>query len=218
MIRINLLPQGKKAAASAAASPSAQTTLWAVVYLAVALLWCVGLTVIYFVYDGRLEAQVQRNEALNERIDTLEQKSRGLEALQKKLARSKELERIVDQLQDARTGPARMLAELSNILSKSEGPSIDPAKLEQIRRENPLAGYNENWDVQRLWVTSFQENDRDCRITGRGKTNEDVAEFLRRLSLSKLFADITLTKTHMVDDDETGLSLIGFELTCEVRY
>jgi hypothetical protein len=55
-------------------------------------------------------------------------------------------------------------------------------------------------------------------MTGQGKTNEDVAEFLRRLALSEVFETVTLTKTEATEDNASGLSFIGFELTCRVRY
>ena len=74
------------------------------------------------------------------------------------------------------------------------------------------------WDSRRLWLTSFEEDNRICNIKGRGKTKEDVAEFLRRLSLSESFENVELQKTEATEDPETRLPLIGFELTCQVRY
>lgn len=215
MIRINLLPQarGRKAAA-----PSGSAAVWMVVYLVGAVVWCIGLGVVYFVYQDQLEEQQQQNAALQQQIQVMEQKSARLDEVKAALERSKQLEAIVDELNRGRTGPTRVLMELSNILSEGEGPSIDPQKLERLRRENPLAGYNRSWDVRRLWLDSFREEHRECRITGRGKSNEDVAEFLRRLALSELFERVTLQRTEMTKDDEIELALIGFELTCEVDY
>ena len=108
--------------------------------------------------------------------------------------------------------------ELSKTLSRDRGPTIDPQALERLRQNNPLANFNRNWDVRRLWLTSFEEENRECRIVGLGRTNEDVAEFLQRLSLSELFENVTLQKTESATDQGTGLSLIGFELTARVRY
>ena len=59
---------------------------------------------------------------------------------------------------------------------------------------------------------------RQVRIHGLGKTNEDVAEFLRRLTLSESFADVHLDKTEAIEHAETHLQLIRFELTAQVRY
>jgi type IV pilus assembly protein PilN len=87
-----------------------------------------------------------------------------------------------------------------------------------MREENPLAGYNESWDVRRLWLTRFEEIDRECKINGMGRSNEDVAEFLRRLTLSQIYDDVTLQRTRAASDPETGLATVGFDITCKVRY
>jgi type IV pilus assembly protein PilN len=110
--------------------------------------------------------------------------------------------------------------ELSQILSPPPGggPTIDPEALEEMRRDNPLAGFNRSWDPRRLWLKSFEETDGNCKITGLGRTNEDVAEMLRRLALSELFTGVTLTKTQSTTVAGLGLSLISFELTCQVSY
>ena len=73
--------------------------------------------------------------------------------------------------------------------------------------------------MRRLWVTHFEEESRQCRMHAvRGRTNEDVAEFLRRLALSELFDQVTLQRTEATQDRESGLELISFELTCQVTY
>ena len=108
--------------------------------------------------------------------------------------------------------------ELSRVLSAGRGPTVNPDVLEQMRRENPLAGYNPGWDIRRLWLESFQERSGDCQMSGKGKTNEDVAEFLRRLSLSEVFDDVTLVSTDSGKDAASGLPIVGFSLTCKVRY
>jgi Tfp pilus assembly protein PilN len=56
------------------------------------------------------------------------------------------------------------------------------------------------------------------QIHGAGRTNEDVAEFLRRLTLSDLFAQVTLTKTEAAEDEATHLDVINFELAATVNY
>jgi type IV pilus assembly protein PilN len=216
MIRINLLPQAK--VRGRAAGPSGSTALWLVIYLVGGALWSVGLSVVYFSHQGKLDEQLQANAALQQRIETLKKKTERLEEVRARLERSRQLEEVVSDLNRRRTGPARVLRELSSILSEGGGPSIDPHELERLRRDNPLAGYNRNWDVRRLWISSFHEDRRECRIQGRGKSNEDVAEFLRRLALSDLFARVTLQRTEMVADRDTKVPLIGFELTCEVTY
>ena len=217
MIRINLLPVSKKPA-RATGGPSGSAQTWGIIYAVVAVLWCIGLGLVYYVYTGELEEQQQRNRALRVRIDQLLEKSEHLDEVNAKIEASKQLEAVVAELDKARTGPSRVMMELTKILSKDGGPTIDPEALEQLRRDNPYASFNRSWDVRRLWLTSFREENRECEIEGVGRTNEDVAEFLRRLALSELFTEVTLTKTEATRASEGNLELISFQLTCRVTY
>jgi len=219
MIRINLLPQTKRAVrTSSGGGSSGSTNLWVGVYLVGIVLWGAALGVLYFMKSGDLEQQVALNNNLRAEIEQVRTKSARLEEVRAELEQSYALEEVVGELNKARTGPVRALMELSQILSTQGGPTIDPQALEEMRRENPLAGFNRSWDVRRLWVTHFEEENRRCRITGRGRTNEDVAEFLRRLALSELFDEVTLERTEAVNDTELDVEFIGFELTCQVTY
>lgn len=213
MIRINLLPASKRAAA-ATSSGSAQ--LWGVVYLVGVGLTIMALLFVYFVYDGKLEEQNDENARLQREINDMRQRSRRLDEVKAELERSHQLEQIVDELNRARSGPLRVMMELSNVLSSSAGPTIAPGRLEQLRQENPLAGFNPSWDVRRLSIASFVELDRTVTVRGKGRTNEDVAEFLRRLALSELFSEVTLTRTEA--KNVAGLDIIEFEMTCKVTY
>ncbi len=211
MIRINLLPRARTAQGGG-------SNVWVSVYAGAALLWCVALGILYFLTDAELEEQQNQNRVLAQQVQAMRRKSAKLEQLEAALERSKQLEALVEELNRARTGPARVFHEMSRILSQGGGPSIETQRLETLRRDNPLAGFNPNWDVRRLWLTAFEEEDRSCRVTGEGKTNEDIAEFIRRLSLSDLFDEVALTKTTMTEHKEAGVELISFELTCKVRY
>ncbi len=225
MIRINLAAQSKRAARVAA--PSGGVEKWAAIYFGMLVVWLGVLAVIYFSFDGKLSEQMAANNALQTQITALRTKSARLEEVQGQLEASRSLEQIVDELNKARTGPVRAMMELSRILSlcppenpgcEDVGPTIDPQELEELRRDNPYATYNRSWDVRRLWLTHFEEENRACRMRGLGRSNEDVAEFLRRLSLSELFGEVMLQRTEAVTDRETSLEMIGFELTCQVTY
>jgi type IV pilus assembly protein PilN len=218
MIRINLVPQNKRAARATA--PAGGGQVWAAVYFFGTLVFMGILAVVYFAKDGELSEQRQANQQLQTTITEIRARSARLEEVQAQLAASRQLEEVVAELNRARTGPTRALMELGRILSIGEnaGPTIDPAALEELRRTNPLAGYNRSWDARRLWITSFTEESRQCRMIGMGRTNEDVAEFLRRLSLSELFENVTLQRTEAKEDPDSELPVIAFELTCQVSY
>ena len=127
MIRINLLPQTRKQAAGAA--PPGGSLVWAVLYIVVPVLVCVALAVVYISANGKLDEQKQRNAALQTETQALTQKSVRLDDVKAQLERSKQLESVVNDLNRARIGPARVLMELSKILSIDGGPTIDPRKL-----------------------------------------------------------------------------------------
>lgn len=213
MIRINLLPQSKRPSAAAGAGGG---QLWGVVYLVGVGITMIALAGVYFVKLGELNEQKSQNAALNREITQLRTRSARLEEVQGSLDRSRRLEEVVADLNRARSGPLRVVMELSHVLSENNGPTIADGRLEQLRQENPLAGFNPAWDVRRLWITRFDEQARVVTVKGRARTNDDVAEFLRRISLSELFSEVALTKTQ--SSTANGLELIDFELTCKVTY
>lgn len=214
MIRINLLPSAKRSTTTS--SGSAQG--WIIGYLVAAVLTSVVLAFVYVSKNRELNEQLAQNQALLSEIQTLEAESANIEEVRGQLDQSRQLEEVVNELQRARYGPTSVLMEISRMLSVNGGPTVDPQRLEEIRRQNPLAAFNTAWDPHRLWVSEFEETGRDCVIRGIGKTNEDVAEFLRRLTLSERFEGIELVKTEGRTDPETRLDVIYFELNCRVIY
>lgn len=218
MVRINLLPSARKQMRSASGGGDGGATPWIIAYVAAAFVTVLVCALLYFRGSGALDEQRAQNSALQGAIATLSTQSANIDEVRGQLAQSQDLEEVVGELQRARFGPTRVLMEMSRILSASGGPTVDPERLEAIRRDNPLAGFNPTWDTRRLWLTSFTEEDRHVRIEGLGKTNEDVAEFLRRLTLSDSFGNVTLTKTEATIDQESHLDLISFELSCSVVY
>jgi type IV pilus assembly protein PilN len=213
MIRINLLPEAKRQASTGGGSQ-----LWGVVYLLSAFAWAVVLFLVYLNYNSVLQEQNAKNAELQAQIERVKAQTENIGEVEAKLAKSKKLEEVVSGLQAARQGPARLLMELSKILSEGGGPTVPPDKLDSLRRESPLLVYNPGWDVRRLWLTSFDEANHKCTIIGSGKTNEDVAEFLRRLNTSEVFDKVTLQSTAAGTDGATGLAIVTFTLTCEVKY
>lgn len=218
MIRINLLSAARKQTKAASGPSNITSTAWFIGYAVAAGLMMVVLLFVYMSYQSERDAQIAQNQQLETEIVGVERQSANLDQVQAQLDQSRALETVVNDLQRARFGPTRVMMELARILSASGGPTIDPRRLEEIQRANPLAGYNAGWDQHRLWLTSFQEEARHVQIHGAGRTNEDVAEFLRRLTLSDLFGSVTLTKTEAAQDEATHLDVINFELAASVNY
>lgn len=212
MIRINLLPRVRKSAGVALSDRT-----WIALYVVCGTATVAACIVTYFLSSSSLDQFKAKNTALQDRIDKIHQETADLDALRQKLKDSDEVTEIVAELLDARLGPAHILVELSKILSESGRPTIDDDRLQKLREENPLAGFDPTWDGRRLWLTGFAEENRACHIEGTGKTNEDVAEFLRRLAISEYFEAVTLEKSHSHAEAE-GAALIDFEVSCKVRY
>jgi type IV pilus assembly protein PilN len=213
MIRINLLPQAKRGASPAQTG----TQVWGYVYLGSALLWGVALSFVYFSLVSDRSQAFAQNAELQQQIDKVKAQTGALQALQKQVEESKKLEAVIGELKAGRQGPARLLLELSSILSTGRGPTVDTVRLEAMRRTNPEAGFSPGWDTRRLWLTGFSEQNRQCRILGEARNNEDIAEFLRRLSLSTLFEEVALVRTGQ-RAARGGSDAMGFELRCKVRY
>ena len=213
MIRINLIPSVRRSAGAQSASQA-----WVVLYAVGGFATCVALFFYYMGADGEVEEQRAKNRALSEQIERSKAQAGDVTEVEAALQKSRQLEQIAQSLQSARQGPTRLLMELSHILTPGRGPSVDAEALEKLRRENPLAGYNPSWDVHRLWLTSFREESRECKLTGIGRTNEDVAEFLRRLTLSEIFDKVELQNTTSERDSNTELSTVAFEVGCKVKY
>ena len=212
MIRINLLPRAKRQT-----SEGVGARVWGTTYLVAHVVWALALAFVYFSLGSDRDQALAQNTELQRQIDKVKASSGNLEDLKKQLERSKQLEGVVKGLLDARQGPSRMLLELSAILSPGRGPTVDVARLEEMRKVNPEAGFTPGWDPHRLWVEGFQEEGRNCRILGVARNNEDIAEFMRRLSLSMLFENVVLVRT----GDAKGsykIPVVGFELNCRVRY
>lgn len=213
MIRINLLPEAKR---QVAAGGNAQ--LWGVIYLLASFAWGVVLFLFYLSGQTALEEQNAKNEELQRLIAQAKAQTENIGEVEAKIAKSKQLETVVAGLQAARQGPARMLMELSKLLSEGGGPTIAPEELDTIRRDNPALAFNAGWDVRRLWLSQFTEDKHKCTITGYGRSNEDVAEFLRRLNLSESFANVSLQATQAASQDADNQHGVQFALNCEVKY
>ncbi|MGF1468766.1 MAG: PilN domain-containing protein [Sandaracinaceae bacterium] len=215
MIRINLLPGTRRETRGAGGG---NTQFWLAAYFFAAVGLMVVLLFVYLGLTRTLNEELAQNRSIQQEIAELQEHSASIEEVRAELEESRALEEVVTELQRARYGPTTVLMELSRNLSVGGGPTIDEDELEQLRRRNPQAGFDPGWDTRRLWLTSLEEVDRRATLRGVGKTNEDVAEFLRRLTLSRYFERIELIKTEGEEDRESGIVLIAFELTAELVY
>lgn len=212
MIRVNLLPQKRRVETARQGSQ-----LWLLVLMGLVLLEIVGLLFFHALQGEQLDAQKRRNAELTAQIEQSKKAVQSHQEVTQKLTQLRAREEAIAKLQSARTGPTAMLLELARILTPERGPSVDPNRLAQLRRENPLALHSENWDPRRLWLTSFAEEERKVRLKGYARDGEDVSELARRMSLSAYFHDVRLLPAKK-ERTAGGVELVAFELEAKVKY
>ncbi|HTM44997.1 MAG TPA: PilN domain-containing protein [Polyangiaceae bacterium] len=213
MIRINLLPQKRRIQSGAEGSQ-----LWLFITMALVGLEIVGCFMLYSNKQEELANQKRKNAEMIVRIEKAKASVKDHDSVKAKLEQLRSREDAIAKLQNARTGPTAMLLEIARILTPGRGPTVDPEKLSQLRRENPLAVYNPTWDTRRLWIKKLIEESRVVSMDGQARDAEDVAELARRLSLSAYFYDVKMMPGKMSNDSKTNLSLMSFQMQTKVRY
>lgn len=216
MIRVNLLPRRREQKREGG-------NLWIVALAAVVLAEIVGIIFVHAQKKTELDDIQQANNVLTASINQKKAQVQNHEAVKRDLAEYQKREDAIAQLQSGRTGPTALLLELSRMLTSRKLPTTDPEAMEKLRRENPLAIPSDRWDPKRLWITSFKEDNKSVILLGVGKTNDDVAEFLRRVSVSRYFDKVKLVKTEeraatVAANAGPSIKVIGFEMRASVRY
>jgi type IV pilus assembly protein PilN len=206
MIRINLLAQKKRA------ERSDGSQVWLAVVMVVILVEVAALFVLHSFKAEELTEQTRKNAELESQIDQAKKNVVNHDQVKADLEQLRARETAIQKLQTARSGPTAILMELARILTPGRGPSVDPDRLAQLRRDNPLSVFNPNWDSRRLWVTAYGEVDRKLKIDGSARDGEDVSELARRLNLSSYFYDVKLLPA--TRDSES----IKFSIEAKVRY
>jgi type IV pilus assembly protein PilN len=206
MIRINLLAQKKRVEGSDASQ------LWMVVVMVVVLAEVAALFVLHSFKAQELADQEHKNAELTAQIDQAKKNVANHDQVKAELALLRARETAIQKLQSGRSGPTAILMELARILTPGRGPSVDPDRLAQLRRDNPLSVFNPNWDARRLWITSYVEAQRKLKIDGTARDGEDVSELARRLNLSSYFFDVKLLPAVRKAD------FVEFSIEAKVRY
>lgn len=213
MIRVNLLPQ-KRGARTAA---PAESPRWLLAVLGVLVLEIVVLFGFHKKKLDDLQDQKNANAQLQGKIDSIKTLVANHEEIKKALAVLRAREDAIAKLQSARSGPTAVLLELAQILTRDKGPTVDPERYAQQKKDNPLSVYNPGWDSRRLWITSYIESDRVVKIDGLARDGSDVSELAQRFRLSTYFYDVTLLPGKK-EPEKDKLELVSFSLQLKVRY
>lgn len=212
MIRINLLPQKRRT------ERAEGSQLWLAVVMVVMLAQVAALFVFHGFKSEELSDQRRKNAELTSQIDQSKNTVANHDDVKQKLTQLRAREEAIGKLQTARTGPTAILLELARLLTPGRGPSVDPDRLSQLRRDNPLAVFNPSWDSRRLWLVRFVENNRNLHLEGFAQDGEDVSELARRMNLSSYFADVRLLPASRQLDATTHVEVVSFALEAKVKY
>jgi type IV pilus assembly protein PilN len=215
MIRINLLPE-KRAAQRRSAAAEGQA--WLIIVAGVLVFEIIGLMLLQKSKNDDLAKLVKHNQEITANIDDIKRQISNRDQIKNALKELREREEAIQKLESARTGPTSVMLELSHILTPGRMPTVDRDKLEQLRRDDPQAVPNVNWDARRLWLTNYDEVDRHVHLSGLARDGEDVSEFIRRLALSDFFYDVKMLPATKAMDGTAHIELIRFELSTKVRY
>ena len=120
-------------------------------------------------------------------------------------------ETALDGLVEGQSGPVKMLDELSAVLT----PLADPKeKLEAANRQ-----WKPDWDPKRVWIDAFDEEDRNVKIQGHARTNDDLAELLRRLEGARHFVNTRLMVSEVTELRElNNARVVKFEIEAMAIY
>ncbi|MCA9664485.1 MAG: PilN domain-containing protein [Myxococcales bacterium] len=211
MIRINLLPvrQVKKV-------QMGQRQL-----LLFVLLFAVEIVAMFFLYNMASDEVAEKNRivaGLTTEIDALKKEVGDYDRLQAQRQRLIAQRNIINQLNSARTGPVWLMREMSSILSANGRPTYDQKAYDEKVRRNPSSRINRNWNPRRLWIEQFNERRRSLEIIGKAKDYDDIAEFHKRLNISKYFDNVQLKRNDQVVDGRLGLKVVRFSMTATVKY
>ena len=208
MIRINLLPSRK---AKRQGAGQRQFLI-----MGLAILGAVGL-VIFFHLDAtnELESVQRENTILQAEVARLKQELGDYDKVRAQREELLKQRKTIQSLEAGRTGPVYLLREMSEILSPGKGPTFDRVTYEEILRRDPNAGFS-NWETKRAWLESYTEEKQHIKLRGSAKSNEDVAEFLKRLNSSVFFKDVNLDATAQAAKGQ--VKYVNFGLSATVIY
>jgi type IV pilus assembly protein PilN len=211
MIRINLLP-----VKAAKRREQGQRQLLAAVVVFSATL--VSIIIFHGTQVAHINELREHNQQLSKDIARLKAEIGDydvIKAQRDELIRQRD---AIKRLQANRSGPTYMMRELSDILTPGKGPTFNKDQYEELIKRDPSKGFNPNWDTRRAWIYSYSETDHQVKIHGGAKSDEDVAEFLKRLKVSAFFSDVYWQDTKPTSDSKLNVSYVEFDVTCRVNY
>ncbi len=157
--------------------------------LTVAVLITAMVVTVSSAYYLKLKSDVSM---LKEDIDTMEEELRKLKRKVGELTKIKEQKKllqnkldVVNKLEKARTGPVAMFIQISEAIPK------------------------------KVWLISLTEKGKNITLNGNAVTDEDLAEFMRRLEAVEDIKKVELVVAKRTKAQGVGLDIVSFTLNVE---
>ncbi len=212
MIRVNLLPV-KRARRREAGQRQ-------ILFMVMALVGGLGaLVFVHLSESNKRDALNRQNRAIQADIDRLKAELGDYDKIKGQREELLRQRKSIQALEAGRTGPVYLLRELSEILTPGKGPTFDRITYEENLRRDPNVGFNATWDTRRVWLESYEEDQKKVKIRAAAKSNDDAAEFLKRLNSSVFFSEVALENTTATQSVQGGaVKYTNFSLTTTVTY
>ncbi len=155
MIKINLLP---------AKAVKRDTKNREFVIISVVALVAVAAVIIFLstAQAAKLQQRQDQITKLNTEIEELQKKVKEVDAFKAKQEKLRQKIGIIEQLRKQKTGPVRILDDLSMKVPEE------------------------------VWLTGYKEDNGQLRITGNGLDDESISQFLQKLEASPYFQAVEL--------------------------
>ena len=172
MIRINLLPGPKGKQAKPQYDVRAQVLLGAgVIVIVLAGCWWYSVSL-----DSELEAQQEEKASREKQVAQLKEQVKQVQDFEQKKKLLEDKNRVIDQLEQSRLGPVKVLDHVSQ--------SLEPLK---------------------VWLTRLGVSSDAVELEGRALTNDDVVEFVNNLRRTEYFTNISLQESKAAVENKINL-------------
>jgi len=172
MIRINLLPGPKGKQAKPQYDVRAQVLLGAgVIVIVLAGCWWYSASL-----DSELEAQQEEKASREKQVAQLKEQVKQVQDFEQKKKLLEDKNRVIDQLEQSRLGPVKVLDHVSQ--------SLEPLK---------------------VWLTRLGVSSDAVELEGRALTNDDVVEFVNNLRRTDYFTNISLQESKAAVENKINL-------------
>ncbi len=216
MIKINLLPQKKKARE---AQPGERDVVIGVLVLAAAF------SGLYFGYQRGLQKKVKDLQTINGGLSADNDSKKATVAKQKDIEQvvtaEQEREAAITKLVKAKSVPAHLLQELGDIMTPGRMPTMTREMADRTSdgpKGDPNRRFSIDWDPKHVWITSFTEKSGAFTLQGGAQSDGDVTQLAKRLQASVYFQEVTPRGGERTTDQNGNITYYTWTITGKVVY